>query len=134
MSKSKVCLHWTALQHDCWRAITSPFLQSQCQISTWKKDTIIVIYICPKISRNRWCHVKQWCKLQRGYEQTPLVPVRLIIICTVSVGSQYVLFYPSTIRAYVILWTSNTMPLDPRPRPRPRLKGDGLKYAMLFSV
>ena len=33
---------------------------------------------------------------------------------------------PSTIRGYV------TMPEDPRPRPR--LKGDGLKYAMLFSV
>ena len=46
-------------------------------------------------------HVKQWCTLQWSYEQTPLVPVSFIKICTALMGTQHPLMptvNPSTIR------------------------------------
>ena len=146
MSKSKVCLHWTALAYAAW-LLTCDYISisapSQCQminLYTSKKYITIVISICPEISRNRWCHVKQWCNLQWSNEQTPLVPVSLIIIRTALMGTQHPLMPLRPTLRWTLLQLGlgpmsrnfYTMPEDPRPRPR--LKGDGLKYAMLFSV
>ena len=119
--------------------------------------TIIVVYICLEISRNRWCHVKQWCNLQGSYEQTPLVLVSLIKFVQHAVGIKFVCslqqprnlysawgepwtkicYYHSTVNSSTIsrAYISNFKPTMPEdPRPRPRLKGGRLTYAMLVSV
>ena len=113
-----------------------------------------MVYIYLEISRNRWCHVEQWCNLQGSYEQTPLVPVSLIKFVQHAVGITLCVQQPSnlysawsepwtkiyyshsTVNSSTISWAyiSNFKPTMPEdPRPRPRLKGGRLTYAMLGS-
>ena len=92
---------FTSLDSSAWLLtcdhINNIFIaaQTQCQINlyTSKKDINILssrptpslwFIFALKFRETEWCHVKQWCNLQGSYEQTPLVPVSLIIICTAS--------------------------------------------------
>ena len=129
------------LQHDCWHVITSPFLHRHS--AKWST--------CTRRKIHHYCDFY----LPWNFEKQ-MVPCKTVMQLamkqrTDSSGtgklnhnSYSINGHTTPAHAATLLWTLLQLGLGPMsrnfytmpedPRPRPRLKGDGLKYAMLFSV